>query len=165
MLLGAFVAWSLLPRVQYGKDNKNEKLEYLGRGPPPRPPPAADTEQGQQGGQQQQEGLAPQDVLRGGMQQQQQQGLQPRLVGGHPQGQKQNGERPEPSDEESPLPPPPSEDNRTPPVLAPQLRPGRKPTQAHDRQQSPEELEMERYHQPESSQSRLKSKADSQPHL
>ena len=160
------MAWSLLPRVQYGKDNKNEKLEYLGRGPPPREPPAADTEQGQQGGQQQQQGLAPQDVLQGGMQQQQQQqGFRPRLVGGHPQGQKRNGERPEPSDEESPLPPPPAEDNRTPPVLAPQLRPRRKPTQAHDRQQSSEELEVEQYYQPESSQSRLKSEADSQPYL
>ena len=117
MLLGAFVAWSLLPRVQYGTDNKNKKLEDLGTGPPPRLPPAADTEQGQQGGQQQQDGLVPQDVLEGGMQQQQ--GLRPRLVGGHRQGQEQNGERPEPSDEGTPLPPPPSEDDRTPPVLAP----------------------------------------------
>lgn len=163
MLLGAFVAWSTLPHVQYGKDNKNEKLEYLGRGPPPREPPAADTEQGQQGGQQQQ-GLAPQDVLQGGMLLQQQ-GLRPRLVGRHLQGQEQNGERPEPFNEESPLPPPPPEKDRTPPVLAPQLRPRRKPTQAHDRQQSSEEFEMERYYQPESSQSRLKTKAHSQPHL
>ena len=149
MLLGAFVAWSLIPRVQYGKDNKNEKLEYLGRGPSPRPPPAVDTEQGQQGGQQQQDGLAPHDVLQGGMQQQQ--GLRPQLVGGHPQGQEQNGERPEPSDEESPLPPPRPKDDRTPPVLAPQLRPRRKPTQAHGRQQSSEEFKMEQYYQPESS--------------
>lgn len=97
MLLGAPVAW-FLPRVQYGKDNKNEKLEYLGRGPPPRPPSAADAEQGQQGqqgqqgGQQQQNGLTPRDMLPGEMQQQHQ-GLQPQLIGGHQHGREQNGDR------------------------------------------------------------------------
>ena len=121
MLLGAFVAWSLLPRVQHGKDNKNEKLEELGKGPPARLPSTADPEQGQQGGQQQQDGFAPQDVLQGGMQPQQ--GLQPRLVGGHQRAQEQNGERPEPSDEESPPPPPPPENDRITPVRTPQLRP------------------------------------------
>lgn len=147
MLLGALVAW-FLPRVQYGKDNKNEKLEYLGRGPPPRPLPAVDAEQGQQGGQQQQDGLAPQDVLLGEMQQQQHhQGQQPWLVGGHQQGREQNGERPEPSNEASPPPLPlRSENDHTPPVRTPQPRPWRKPVQAHVRQQPSEEFDMEEYH-------------------
>lgn len=170
MLLGALIAW-FLPRVQYGKDNKNETLEYLGRGPPPRPPPAADAEQGQQGGQQQQDGLAPQDVLPGEMQLQQHQRLQPWLVSGHQQGRKQNGEQPghngeppEPSGEESSPPPLPPGNDRTPPVRAPQPRTRRKPVQAHFRQQASEEFAMGEYHGPESSRSRLNSKANSQPH-
>ena len=59
MLLGALVAW-FLPRVQYGKDNKNETLEHLGREPPPKPQSAMDTEQQQQqGGQQREDDPAP----------------------------------------------------------------------------------------------------------
>lgn len=86
MLLGALVAW-FLPRVQYGKDNRNEKLEYLGRGPRPRPPPAADAEQIQQGGQRlQQDSLVPRDVVHPEMQLQQNPRSQPLLVGEHQSG-------------------------------------------------------------------------------
>ncbi len=102
MLLGALVAW-FLPRVQYGKDNRNEKLEYLGRGPPSRPPPAADAEQVQQEGQrQQQDSLAPRNVLPGEMQQQQNQRQQPWPVSELQSSREQDGEQPERSDEESP---------------------------------------------------------------
>ena len=163
MLLGAFVARSLLPRVQYGNDNKNEMLEELGKGPPPRPPSTPDPEQGQRGGQQQQAGSAPQDVLQGGIQLQQ--GLRPRLVGGHQQVQEQNGERAEPSDEESPPPPPPPRNDDITPVRTPQLRPRRRPIQAHGRQQSPEEHVMEQYYQPESPSARLNIRGDNQQYL
>ena len=160
MLLGAFVALSLLPRVQHGKDNKNEMLEELGKGPPPRPPSTADPEQGQQGGQQPQDGFAPQDVLQGGMQPQQE--LRPRLVGGNRRAQEQNGERSETSAEESPPPPPPppSENDRITPVRMPQLRSRQRPIQAYGRQQSPEEYEMKQYYQPEPSSSRLNLRGD-----